>query len=248
MIILNLNLTNHQTNIYRRMINYDKTETIRLSLKQLGLNHIDGEYNIILDKANIKKLCSVLMSKNQRGFEIDINPKNIYKVNDIKLSKTDIINNKIKELIHPIHSLSNYDIEDYFKLAGIKGKVYSKDKIPKKIGVNSCYIINLDDSDGEGTHWVLLMNKKKEKTILYFDSFGVKYPPKNILEMTNNKIIVCNNKKIQDINSVLCGYYCLKLALECLVNDKKYIDLINHFDYNKSNYNQDIADDLFLKE
>ena len=97
MIILNLDLTTHQTNIYRRMLNYDKNETIRLSLKQLGLNRIDGEYNIILDKANIKKLCSVLMSKNKRGFEIDITPKNIYKVNDIQLSKTDITNNKIKE-------------------------------------------------------------------------------------------------------------------------------------------------------
>jgi len=246
MITLNLNLTQHQHNIYRRMLNYDKTETIRLSLKQLSLNRIDGEYNIILDKANIKKLCSVLMSKNKRGFEIDINAKNIYKVNDIELSKTDIINNKIKELIKPIHPLSNYDIEDYFKLVGIKGKVYSKDQIPKKIGVNTCYIINLDDSGNEGTHWILLMNKKSEKTILYFDSFGVSYPPKKILEMTNNKVIICNNKKIQDINSVLCGYYCLKFALECLLKDKKYIEVINNFDYNKSNYNKDIADDLYI--
>lgn len=246
MIILNLDLTTHQTNIYRRMLNYDKNETIRLSLKQLGLNRIDGEYNIILDKANIKKLCSVLMSKNKRGFEIDINPKNIYKVNDIKLSKTDITNNKIKEIIHPIHSLSNFEIEDYFKLVGIKGGVYSKDNVPNKIGVNSCYIINLDDSGNDGTHWVLLMNKKTEKTILYFDSFGVKYPPKSILEMKTNKLIVCNNKKIQDINSLLCGYYCLKLALECLVKDKKYIDVINHFDYDKSNYNKDLADDLYI--
>ena len=36
-------------------------------------------------------------------------------------------------------------------------------------------IINLDDTIGQGTHWVCCV-KKNKNTLFYFDSFGMHYP------------------------------------------------------------------------
>ena len=40
------------------------------------------------------------------------------------------------------------------------------------------YIINLDHSENTRTHWVVIFVKKDE--VIYFDSFGVEYIPKEI--------------------------------------------------------------------
>jgi len=85
--------------------------------------------------------------------------------------------------------------------------VYSKDTMPKKTYVGG-YIINLQDSDeGNGSHWTALYITKNSE-ILYFDSFGLPYPVE-IKEFVSNKPVAINTRQIQDINSTLCGYYCL---------------------------------------
>ena len=45
-----------------------------------------------------------------------------------------------------------------------------RDNLPK-VKKSGGYIINLDEYDDTGTHWVAIYNN------VYFDSFGV-YPPK----------------------------------------------------------------------
>ena len=42
------------------------------------------------------------------------------------------------------------------------------------------YVINLDHSKNTGTHWVVIFLKSNE--VIYFDSFGVEYIPKEIME------------------------------------------------------------------
>jgi len=98
--------------------------------------------------------------------------------------------------------------------------IYSKNKLPQKCYVGG-YIINLEDSDdGSGTHWVsLYITQKKE--ILYFDSFGMP-PPREIKVFVNYKPIAINTRTIQNINSTLCGYYCLYFLkyIETNLNNK----------------------------
>ena len=75
--------------------------------------------------------------------------------------------------------------------------------------MDGAYIINLDEYANIGTHWIALFCKKNE--IIYFDSFGVEYIPNKIIEFTKefpgNKNIKTNIFRVQEDNSVKCGYF-----------------------------------------
>ena len=53
--------------------------------------------------------------------------------------------------------------------------VYSRDNLPEKIK-NEAYVINLYEYLDIGTHWRAL--HVNNKTVIYFDSFGVEHIPK----------------------------------------------------------------------
>ena len=53
--------------------------------------------------------------------------------------------------------------------------IYSRDALPDKIHKKECGIINLDDIEGQGTHWVCYRNLEKNSTE-YFDPFGLIMP------------------------------------------------------------------------
>ena len=86
---------------------------------------------------------------------------------------------------------------------------------------NESAIINLDDSDGPGTHWVTY--RKIGNNILYFDSFGNLRPP---LELVDNlgvgSFIKYNHDRYQDYGSVECGHLCLKFLCGQLHIKHKY--------------------------
>ena len=69
--------------------------------------------------------------------------------------------------------------------------VYSRDNLPHKIK-DGAYVINLDEYSDTGTHWVSLY--VNNKTVTYFDSFGVEHIPKKIKKFINNKNIIENYK------------------------------------------------------
>ena len=74
------------------------------------------------------------------------------------------------------------------------------------------YIVNLDDSEGVGTHWISMIKMKNNK-YLYFDSFGAP-PPQTILDTLKidpNKLQY-NDQQIQDIKSQTCGYFAILFA------------------------------------
>ena len=66
---------------------------------------------------------------------------------------------------------------------------------------NGAYVINLDEYRNIGTHWVALY--VSNKTIMYFDSFGVEHIPKKIMKFISNKNIITN------IFRIMCGYFCI---------------------------------------
>lgn len=70
-------------------------------------------------------------------------------------------------------------------------------------------IVNLDDKDGPGTHWVAYA--KKNKKVMYFDSFGDLQPPSDLIKYLGvGSIVNYNYQKYQDYDTVVCGHLCLK--------------------------------------
>ena len=80
--------------------------------------------------------------------------------------------------------------------------------------------VNIDNGFQGGTHWTCYI--VKEKKSYYFDSFGGN--PDNFLLNQLNKPIIYHNYKIQDINSKLCGSYCLYFFY--LIERMNYYDAI----------------------
>ena len=64
--------------------------------------------------------------------------------------------------------------------------------------------------------------------MIYFDNFGIEYIPKDIMDKTGNKSIKSNIFRIQDNNSIMCGYFCI-LFIEYMLNNKTLTDFTNLF-------------------
>ena len=80
------------------------------------------------------------------------------------------------------------------------------------------------------------------KTITYFDSFGVEHIPKEIMKFIARKKIIANIYRIQAYDSIMCGYFCIGL-INFMFNGKSlkdYTDLFSSNDFKKN-------DDIILK-
>ena len=126
--------------------------------------------------------------------------------------------------------LSNTDIEQLCKKYNILLRgIHLRDTLPKSKILAGFYIYNLDDSKVEGngeigTHWTCSIGNDKE--LLYFDSFGaVPNIETDRFIKTKYKKYGCNNWIIQDMDSELCGYFCIGLALFVKLYQRKYRSL-----------------------
>ena len=94
------------------------------------------------------------------------------------------------------HSLTNFEIQKYYKNEPRFNGVFSRDNMPKKIK-DGAYIINLDEYADAGTPWIALFCYRSE--IVYFDSFGVEHVPEEIKEFIGIKNIKANILRVQTI-------------------------------------------------
>ena len=86
--------------------------------------------------------------------------------------------------------------------------VYMRNALPRKIRRNESGIVNLDDVDGPGTHWVAYA--KRGDRAAYFDSFGNLRPPREIARYLGNDVtITYNHKAYQTYDQTNCGQLCL---------------------------------------
>ena len=84
----------------------------------------------------------------------------------------------------PFHPLTNIEINEYYINEPRFNGVYSRNNLPNKIK-KGAYVINLDEYENTGTHWVDLFIKTKYT--VYFDSFGIEQVPKEIKHAIGNK-------------------------------------------------------------
>ena len=63
------------------------------------------------------------------------------------------------------HSLTNFEIQNYYENESRFNGVYSRNNLPETIK-NGAYVINLDEYEDIGTHWIALFCKKMKLFIL----------------------------------------------------------------------------------
>lgn len=83
-------------------------------------------------------------------------------------------------------------------------------------------IINLDDADRSGTHWVAYT--KLDDDVIYFDSFGDLQPPTDLMEYLGNNVgsVKYNHQRYQNFNGIECGHLCLKFLCNQLHTRSPY--------------------------
>lgn len=89
--------------------------------------------------------------------------------------------------------------------------IISREQVGPKTKKPGCYLVNMDDVDSSGTHWVALYLMKNSPTLVngeYFDSFGLP-PPKSVVRLSDNGTIRFNDWQIQTKPEMSCGLYCL---------------------------------------
>ena len=105
--------------------------------------------------------------------------------------------------------------------------MYSRNNLPNKIK-KGAYVINLDEYENTGTHWVSLF--VKPKYTVYFDSFGIEHIPKEINKFIGNSDIKSNIFRIQAYDSIMCRYYCIEF-INYMLKGKILLDYNNLFIY-----------------
>ena len=63
---------------------------------------------------------------------------------------------------------------------------------------------------------LLYFVKKKKNEIVYLDSFVVEHIPEEIKEFIGNKNTKANIFRVQENDSITCGYFCIGFIVLCL--------------------------------
>ena len=107
------------------------------------------------------------------------------------------------------HPLTNFEIQKYYQNESKFNGIYSGNNLPKiKEGA---YVINLNNYKSIGTHCITLCVNGNNVT--YFDSFRVEYIPKEVKKFVSNKNIKINIYRNAAKDSIMCGYFCIRLIL-----------------------------------
>ena len=150
-------------------------------------------------------------------------------------SRSDFVSVKPKFVNKP---LTNFDLlqwVDFLKIPNFKG-IFARDEImPRK---HSPCIINLDSLENAGTHWVCCV--PGGRALWYFDSFGMGFPQ----EFKSSKPVIWNSSQYQNINSVLCGYYCL-FFLHQWAQGKDFYDILKPFSLSDTMKNEKFIKEYF---
>ncbi|XP_077282380.1 uncharacterized protein LOC143908564 [Temnothorax americanus] len=87
---------------------------------------------------------------------------------------------------------------------------------------NESGIVNLDNTEGLGTHWVAYA--KRGDRAIYFDSFGNLRPPRELTQYLENNVIEYNRTPYQRYDQSNCGQLCLRFlqSVDNQFKDRRY--------------------------
>ena len=139
-------------------------------------------------------------------------------------------------LLLSFHPLTNIEISEYYKNEPRFNGVYSRNNLPNKIK-KGAYVINLNEYENTGTHWVSLFVKANK--VIYFDSFGIEHIPEEINKFIGNKKIKASIFRIQAYDSIMCGYFCIEF-INYMLKGKKLLDYTNLFSPNDFKNNDQV--------
>ena len=88
---------------------------------------------------------------------------------------------------------------------------------------DGAYIINLDDKNSKGMHWVSLF--------IDINLFEIEYISQEVLNKVKGKAITQKISKIQDNKSIMCGFCCIAF-IEYILARKNLLDYTNLFSLN----------------
>ena len=126
-------------------------------------------------------------------------------------------------------------IANYFKYEPRFNGVSSRNNLPRI--KDGAYVINLDDKNSKGAQWVSFYWQKN--TAVYFDCFGIEYIPQKVLNKIKDKWITHNIFRIQDNESIMCGFYFIAF-IEYMLTGKNLLDYTNLFSPNDYKKNEKI--------
>ena len=133
------------------------------------------------------------------------------------------------------HPLTNFEIEAYYQNEPRFNGVYSRDNLQVKVK-DGAYLINLDDYSDIETHWIALY--ANNKTVTYFDSFGIEHISQEIRVFIADKDIIASIYRIQSYDSIVCGYFCIGF-INYMFMGKSLTDYTNLFSPSNFKKNDD---------
>ena len=125
--------------------------------------------------------------------------------------------------------MSNLKIDEILKNNENYIGAYSKDNV-SVLKNNQSTIINLQDHDKNGSHWVSY--KKIDNKIFYFDSYAISFLPDVIKSQYPNHKFICNIYRIQSIDSNQCGRFCILFIKSDIKNENDYNNFLLKFKTN----------------
>ena len=128
--------------------------------------------------------------------------------------------------------------------------VISRDQILSIVNAKrGYYIVNLNDSTQPGSHWVVIHVRSKStgQLLEYFDSFGLN-APNEVVELSDRLGVyyIYNSTQYQDLNSVLCGYWCLYFVNESR-KGKSFYEIVRPFSQTDTQFNERLIVEYFRK-
>ena len=132
----------------------------------------------------------------------------------------------------PPHPLSNFETQKYYENKPKFNGACSRNNFFKI--KDGAYIINLNEYESIGTHWIALY--VYDNKVTSFDSFRVQHIPKEIEKLIGNKNIITNIYRVQAYDSIMCEYFCIRF-IDFMLKDKsllEYRDLFSPNDHEKN--------------
>ena len=140
------------------------------------------------------------------------------------------------------HPLTNFEIEVYYQHEFRFNGAYSRDNLPDKIK-DGAYVVKLGEYSDIRSQWIA--SYVNNKTVTYFDGFGVEHIPKEIKKYIKN--IIANIYRVQSYDLIIGGFFCIGF-INYILKGKSLTGFTNLFSPNNFKKNDDIILNYFLNK